>query len=358
MELTEKEKMAAKAFARMGGLKGGPARAEAMTPEERSENARQAAEARWAKRIESAEVLKTISAGLLEIGDIKIPCAVLEDPSDPSGTPIRVLTQRGFFVALGRHKNPTRGQASIDNQPAFLAAKNIQRFIHEDLRRSWTPIYFESKGGYGGNVAFGYRAELLPQVCNVWLAAQDAGVLFPSQEHIAEKCKILVRGFAVVGIVALIDEATGFQDNRARNALAKILEQFIAKELQPYVTTFPLDFFKEMCRLRDIPFPSNMKLPRYFGKLVNNLTYCRLAPGVLEELQIKNPPGANGRRKNKNYRWLTEHIGYQKLLMLLGSEITLMRDSKNWEDFEVRINKHHPRYRPLPLFDNIGIAQE
>jgi hypothetical protein len=35
---------------RLGGLKGGAARAAAMTPEERKESARKAAKARWARR--------------------------------------------------------------------------------------------------------------------------------------------------------------------------------------------------------------------------------------------------------------------------------------------------------------------
>ena len=41
---------AAVALGRKGGLKGGKARAESMTPEERSEAAKKAAHARWSKR--------------------------------------------------------------------------------------------------------------------------------------------------------------------------------------------------------------------------------------------------------------------------------------------------------------------
>jgi hypothetical protein len=41
---------AAVTLGRKGGLKGGPARAANMTPEERSEAARKAVMARWAKR--------------------------------------------------------------------------------------------------------------------------------------------------------------------------------------------------------------------------------------------------------------------------------------------------------------------
>ena len=44
-----KKHPAAVALGRLGGLKGGPARAEKLTAEERSESARKAVQARWAK---------------------------------------------------------------------------------------------------------------------------------------------------------------------------------------------------------------------------------------------------------------------------------------------------------------------
>ena len=94
-----------------------------------------------------------------------------------------------------------------------------------------------------------------------------------------------------------------------------------------------------------------MKLPSYFGKLINNLIYCRLAPGVLEELRRKNPVIANGRRKDKHHRRLTEDIGHPKLLQLLGSVVTLMRMSTEWHEFKKLADKFYPVYKELPLFD-------
>ncbi len=103
-------------------------------------------------------------------------------------------------------------------------------------------------------IANGIDARNLSKVCNVWLKARDAGnVLTKPQERIAIAADILVRGFAETGIVALVDEATGYQDVRAKDALAKILEAFIAKELRKWVSTFPLDYYKELFRLRGWP---------------------------------------------------------------------------------------------------------
>src|SRR5882724_6932193 len=98
MELSKKEHEAARAFAKLGGLKGGKARANALTPEERSEIAREGAAARWSKKKDkkdSIHILKATHEGILEIGSVEIPCAVLD-------TGQRVLTQSGFMRAIGR----------------------------------------------------------------------------------------------------------------------------------------------------------------------------------------------------------------------------------------------------------------
>jgi hypothetical protein len=77
----------------------------------------------------------------------------------------------------------------------------------------------------------------LPVVCETYLAARDADQLTSAQKIVAKQCEILTRGFARLGIIALIDEVTGYQEVRAKDALTRILEEFIAKELQPYVPT-------------------------------------------------------------------------------------------------------------------------
>ncbi len=123
-----------------------------------------------------------------------------------------------------------------------------------------------------------------------------------------------------MGIIALVDEATGYQDLRAKNALAKILEAFIAKELQAWVYTFPEDFYRELFRLRDLEFPKDtVKKPQYFGHLTNDIVYKRLAPGVLNELKRLTPRDEKGRRKHKYFQMLTSNVGYPKLREHLGS---------------------------------------
>lgn len=249
-----------------------------------------------------------------------------------------------MYVALGRNKNPKKG--AIDEKPGFLASANLAPFISKDLERSWQPIKFrlaKGSGGVGGNVAIGYRAEILPMVCHVYEDADRADAIRPNQQHVADAARIISRSFSKLGIIALVDEATGYQYDRARDALAKILQKFIAKELQPWTRTFPLEFYQQIFRLKNWPFdPAKMQGPRVLGRYTNNIVYARLAPGVLEELREKNPK-VDGRRKHKHFQWLTGEIGHPKLMAHLEGVKIIMRDSTTWEEFLTRLNRHYPR---------------
>lgn len=328
---------------RDGRARGGVARAERLTPEERSEIARRAAAARW-----SAEVTEAVCGSPdqpLRIGNVEIECYVLED-----GT--RVLTQASFLRALGRHPKANVRREGGKQMPAILQGKALKPFISDETLEKSQPITFRPPTG---GRASGYNAELLPAVCEIYLAAREAGDLPKNQEHVARQAEILVRGLARVGIIALVDEATGYQEVRARDALARILEAFIAKELQAYVRTFPDDFYRELFRLRGLDYPqATVQRPQYFGHLTNDIVYKRLAPGVLEELKKVTPRDDKGRRRHKYFQRLTENVGYPKLREHLGSVVTLMKLSRDWRDFEIKLDQIHPRVGdtiPLPLDD-------
>lgn len=317
---------------------GGKARAEVLSPQRRSEIAKLAAESRWA-----ASLPEAVYTGTIHVGEAELACAVLED-----GT--RVLTQSDMMRALGRARQ-AKGRGFYDgdvNLPAFLTAKNLKPFIPNELYVTSSQIEFRLPSGQR---AFGYRAEMLPQVCEVYLKARDGGALKPSQLHVAKQADILIRGLASVGIVALVDEATGYQRDRASDALAQILEQFIAKELQPWVRTFPDLYYEELFRLRGLQFPTDtVKRPQYFGHLTNDLIYKRLAPGVLEELKAATPKLPSGKRKHHMHRKLTPDMGHPKLREHLASVTTIMRLSSDYEDFKAKMDRLHPRYgQTLPL---------
>ncbi|MDE2105978.1 MAG: P63C domain-containing protein [Patescibacteria group bacterium] len=338
---------AARTLSTLGASKGGRARAEKLSPEERKEIAKTAAKRRWG----GVAKAKATHVGELHLADRTINCANLEDGR-------RVLTQETFLHAIGRARKAKAGTGStqmVDGLPPFLAAANLNQFIDEDLRRSTEPILYRTpKGGR----AFGYEARLLPLVCNVYLKARDKGELTKQQEHIAVACDILIRGLAEVGINALVDEATGYQYDRARRAMAEILEQFIAKELVKWAKMFPDDFYRELFRLKNCPIGMHLstKRPRWVGRTTVNLIYRRLAPGVLTELQKLTPRDEKGRLKHKLFMRLTEDIGHPKLREHFVKLITLMKAADDWPTFKKLVNRALPvqpqKEEDLPLFAN------
>lgn len=321
-----------------GRAKGGKARASSLTPERRAEIAAKGAAARWSKPPEDLPVAEFGSADRpLKILDAEIPCYVLSD-----GT--RVLTQQGFLKAIGRAPKAAGGTGAstgVDKLPSFLAAASLKSLISEELSRSTTPVKFRLPSG--GTPAYGYRAEVLPQVCNVYLKARDAGLLMPSQMHVAERADLLVRGLAETGIVALVDEATGYQQFRARDALQAFLDRFLRKELAAWVKTFPDEFFQEMFRLKGWQWKGTSKRPGVVGHYINDLIYDRLGPGVLEELQRKNPSDGHGRRKGKHTQWLTEDIGHPVLAQHMYATIGAMRAHNDWKSFVSFFKRAYPK---------------
>lgn len=339
------------------GAKGGRARAKAMTPKERSDAAKKAVEARWSKAGKGKDAVIAPHNGVIRIGTLEIPCSVLED-----GT--RVLHERGIMKALGVGRSGSahnRAKKDAEEEggaglPLFVAPANLKPFIDLELASVLqNPIWYRpATSGDIGILHKGVRAEILPKICNVWLKARDAGVIRGERQLIAvASADMISRGLAEVGITALVDEATGYQDARSKDALAKILESFIAKELRKWISTFPAEFYKELFRLKKIPYNGSLKRPQCVGNLTNDLVYRRLAPGVLQSLRIKNPVTDSGHRKSKHFQWFTEEVGRQKLLQHLDSVVSLMTVSDNWEQFKKMVDRAKPVYQETPLFDDL-----
>jgi hypothetical protein len=328
----------------VGRAKGGVERNRRLTPERKKEIAQMGVDARRARAVERADMDKLPQAtheGVLEIGGTLVPCAVLENG-------MRLLTQSGFMVALGRARQAKgRGHYDADvNLPAFLTAKNLKPFIPEELFVTSSQIEFRTLSGIR---AFGYSADLLPLVCGVFLDAK--GVLTHNQKPIAEQALLLVRGLAHVGIIALVDEATGYQYERPRRDLEDQLKKFLTESLRKWVRVFPPAYFKQLCRLRGVEFRADMKLPQYFGTLTNNLVYRRIAPGLLAKLKERR--AERGKQTQKLNQWLSLDVGIPELLIHLGTVIGYMKKHTDYDAFVRDLDDIAPIYPELPgLFDD------
>lgn len=286
------------------------------------------------------KLLEAVYSGTLDIAGQKIPCAVLDDET-------RVLRERSVARALGKKGSGAYWQKKKSEKgallPEYISTQNLNEFINEETREQLlNPITYKLRSG---NEANGMPATLLPEICNIWLQAREKGALYKNQENTAKKAEILMRGLAVVGIIALVDEATGYQDFRTRKILEEYLNKFIAKELRPWTETFQEDYFKEMFRLRGLPYnPDTAKRPQYFGHYTNDFVYSRMAPKLVDELKKKNPRTPKGYRKHKNFQWLSEDFGHPKLREHLAAVIALMRAATKWEGFKRSMERALPKY--------------
>jgi len=318
--------------------KGGQARAETLTAERRREIAREAAQSRWGQDTHVAT-----HVGELIIGDQALSCAVLED-----GT--RVLSQSTVLTALGRAEKKGRrvGPGSTELRAPFLAAQNLQPYIPAELHAISEPIQYREPSK--SLKSWGYRAEMLPMVCDLYLEARKDGELQTNQQHVAKMAEVLIRGLARTGIVALVDEATGYQEVRARYELQMILEAYVQAELRPWVKTFPDEFFKQIYRLQGWDYkPGTSKRTPHVGKLINKYVYEQLPDGVLAELKERNPRNKNGRRSFKHHQLLTADTGNPHLDKQISTVTTLMRIAKDKSDFDDMFERAYTNTEKLPL---------
>lgn len=334
----------AAALSRRGASKGGKARAQSLSPAERSEIARQAAVARWGTSVPDAP-----HVGTFQIGDIALDCAVTSD-----GT--RLINQRKMLAALGRTGGARRGEGA--RKAPFLSAGNLQEFVSPELRElAEHPVKYRIAGGF---VAHGYRAEMLPLVCEVYIDALAADVLTKNQMPVARAAAVLHRGLARVGIVALVDEATGYQEVRARQELEDILDHYVQAELRSWVKMFPDEFFEQIYRLQGWEFrPGTSKRTPYVGKLVNKYVYDQLPTGIREELEHKNPRTGSGHRRHKHHQFLTADTGNPHLDTQISTVATLMRISRDRGEFEILFERAFPPPQPrLPYIIDAGLDED
>jgi hypothetical protein len=286
------------------------------------------------------------------VGDLKIPCYVLED-----GT--RILSQRGLNEVFGIIHGGSKGGGQ--KMPRFVGLKALEPFIPNELTAGISePIKFTPP--HGGNPVGGITATILPDICNVWLKAREAGALSTSRQlGTAQKAEILTRGFAHVGIIALVDEATGYQGVRPQDALQKYLELLVRKELAAWAKKFPDEFYENIYRLKGWVWPGMAK-NRYsvVGHYTNDLVFERLASGLLEELKRKTPKDQKGNRANKLHQWLTDDIGDPMLAQHLHSLIMFQRlalkNGYGWKRFVKMVDQVLPKRGatlelPLPMPD-------
>lgn len=314
-----------------GKARGGIARAQKLTIEERKEIAKQGARARWEQPVEGLP--KVTHRGELTIGNLKIPCAVLDNGK-------RVISETGLTNAiLGTRSGASKRLKKVHEEagallPIFLAPSMLKPFISNDLMNGpLAPIGYNDKS----RVINAYDANLLPAVCDIWLKAREAGALQKQQLDKAQNAEILMRGLAHVGIIALVDEATGYQAERDKDDLQRFLGLYLSEERLKWAKMFPDEYYRQLFRLRGWTYsPMSVKRPKLVGKLTNQLVYEKLPANALEELRRLNPVKnkKTWRREAAHFQHLSKGLGQVDLRDHILQLIAIMRVSRTWEVFK------------------------
>ena len=267
-----------------------------------------------------------VAKGFMNIGGVKIACAVLADET-------RLISDRGVSAAIGTKRPGSHWERARKADPGavilppYISADNLKPFIPKDLEYILTnPIHYRvTDSGAKGN---GLLATAFPKVLNVWAKAYEAGALKPQQEHIGKQAQALCEGLDEVAIIALIDEATGYQEKRRQDELQQILSAYVLPEHRPYLRSVPLEFFKELYRVYGWQWSSDNRGPRYAGKLLRKLIYEKLPEPVLPELDKLNPSkGVNYQRDRKHFQNLSLEVGVPHFQGQLSGVMALLRAS-------------------------------
>ncbi len=278
--------------------------------------------------------------GKLDLGGYQISCAVLDDGR-------RVLVERSMADAMGIKgggaywKRKKRGKSG-GMLPQYVSAKYLSNYVSSELKEKLEQAI--TYINQNNRLTTGVDATVLPDICDVWITARENGALNEQQILTADRAYMLMKGFATVGIIALIDEVTGYQEIRDKLALQEILDRYLLDYRATWAKRFPDEFYKEIFRLNRWPYnPSSVRRPSIIGTMTNDMVYARLAPGILDQLKIRTPKDEKGRRRHKYHQLFTDDLGHPKLQEHLSNVITLMKASPNIATFRRLLQRAIPK---------------
>jgi hypothetical protein len=274
--------------------------------------------------------------GTLRIGDVELPCAVLDNG-------MRVFVRSALSTALiGYKPRRTAARQEVGVQvPDFLAQKNLSAFVSKHLRSEYRPIKFVGKTG---RVEDGLPAAILPVICRVFIDAGLEGVLRGGQQRTFAKCQRLAAALMDVGAEALVDEVTEFQKVRSPHHLQNLLDVLLQDEPLPWQKRFPDSFWFHIYRLRGWNWHGMaVNRPQVCAHYVCDFIYERMDESLLPALMERAERDEKGNLLNNLHQFLTERVGQVALANHLDKVIMIMKASPTWDYFVQQMNAMLPR---------------
>lgn len=275
----------------------------------------------------------------LKLGELEIPCYVLED-----GT--RVFSGRGIQRVIGDESTSgawiSKFVSSDAIKPDLCEIKDGNISVYD---RFMSPIRFKRNNAGGSqSETYGYEATLLIDLCSVIIKHGESYRDIP-QVYI-DNAKVIIHAVAKVGIIALVDEVTGYNKakERAKDELQQFLKKFISDEASKWIKVFNDTFFEDLYKMHKWTWTETSKRPGVVGRWINDIVYDRLAPLIRKELENKNPKNENGNRSYKHHQFLTREIGLPKLKEHLEAvHAFAMLSDYDWCKFMRFMDKVYPR---------------
>jgi transcriptional regulator with XRE-family HTH domain len=261
-------------------------------------------------------------SGILHLGDAEVDCYVLD-------TGDRVISLSATVRAIS-----ATNHGKLDG---YVGVKALHEYIsYEEVERNIIEFYIPQTGIE--LIGKGISAETFLDICTAYVRAfADNKLATKRQREIAMKCSIIISSCAKVGLIALVDEATGYQYQRAEDALQLKLRMFIAEEMREWEKTFPDELWEELGRLTHWNKPLHVR-PKWWGKLVMELVYDALDPDVAEHLRDSKPTPRHG----QNYhQWLTENYGLAALLSHINQVIGIAKTCNSIQELRDQVAKHY-----------------
>jgi hypothetical protein len=264
-------------------------------------------------------MLKLLRFGYLKILDKEIPVAVLEGEK-------RVLVQREVVGLLTGNKKGGLGR--------YLKPDNLQPYLPDKFKN--TPLdQAVCTFKVGNNTAQAFEAGDINDICNMYIKAREAGALLPSQYKLANAAEAIKNAVAKVGWVALIDEATGYQLVRDKDALRVLVQQYIIEEARDWTKEFYDPFFVELDRIYGNQRTISKSRPKYYAKFINSYIYDPIEKGaVLEKLRKLDPVNEKGQRRKRLHQFLNEALGLRVLRDRIAKVTAIMQISPNMRRFK------------------------
>jgi hypothetical protein len=313
----------AKELSKLGASKGGRARANVLTSSERKEIAKKAIAVRWAKYREGAipevepekdgvpisdSIPFSMFRGTVRIGDMEVEAHVLSDER-------RVFTQREVVRVLS-------GGRDSGNLSAYL----VRNPLFSNQLTAGATIDFKIPGN--PTLANGYEATLLVEICELYLEARRQKLLKPNQLKLAIQSEIILRSCAKIGIIALIDEATGYQQVRKKRALQIKFQAFIAEDMQEWAVMFKPDFWYELARLEGVHY-SPRNRPIRWGKYIIAFVYDAIDKDISRALKAAIPDP----HYQQNLHQMLTDWGRQQVHDQIERVVTIMKLCDNMDEF-------------------------